>query len=117
MMQNDAIVIKLNLFCPQVTAIDKDEDDNGRVTYDLVTSSQYFNIDRNSGEIRTKRILDPSAVLVHRLTVVARDNGRPQKSSQGKTPQYRQLTPQYLELLPQCVESVRIIGTLLFLSL
>ena len=63
---------------------DKDQGINSQVTYRLESRSQYFEIDPNSGRITTKQLLDPAAVQLHRLTVIATDKGTPALSSTGK---------------------------------
>ena len=67
----------------QVSATDKDEGPNGQITYSLARTSQYFEINRDSGTIITKALLDPGALGVHTLAVIARDKGSRSQSATG----------------------------------
>ncbi|KAL3278339.1 hypothetical protein HHI36_013670 [Cryptolaemus montrouzieri] len=66
-----------------VKAMDKDEGDNGRLTYHLkingvnVQETDEFIIDAKTGELRTKRALDRENQSKYELTLVARDHGSP----------------------------------------
>ncbi len=62
---------------------DKDQGINSQVSYRLQSTSQYFEIDANSGRITTKQLLDPAAIQLHRLTVIATDKGTPAQTSTG----------------------------------
>ncbi len=74
----------VNHYVLKVTAVDKDIGSNGQVTYSLREPSRYFRIDGESGEITTKSLLaDPSAIMVHRLEVIARDGGDSPRYSTG----------------------------------
>jgi protocadherin-16/23 len=60
-----------------VTAVDKDIGPNAIITYSLSNTSIYFQIDRETGVITTRRVLDVSAVGPQTLKVTARDAGSP----------------------------------------
>ena len=69
-----------------VIAEDKDSGVNGQVTYRLSMESDpislnYFQINENSGEIRTSQMLESGALGYHNLKVVATDNGQQNKLS------------------------------------
>lgn len=67
----------------QVSATDTDADDNGRIRYSFSTASQFFKIDSTTGVVKTRSLLGPAAAEVHRLNVLAVDQGSPAKSSTG----------------------------------
>ena len=56
-----------------VNATDEDEDQNAKITYDLVDS--YFRINQTTGEITVSGNLDRESMSRHTITVFARDNG------------------------------------------
>ena len=64
-----------------VSARDLDSGENGRVSYSLVNSDGYFKINPVTGEIRTLKELDSESRVKHDLLVMARDHGRPPRSS------------------------------------
>lgn len=68
----------------QVKAEDKDTGANSQVMYRLVTNTMYFEINPDSGTITTRQMLDPAAVMVHTLEVLARDKGQSPQSSTGQ---------------------------------
>ena len=57
--------------------------ENSDVTYRFQTASDYFEINSNTGDIKTSRLLEPAAVRLHRLAVIATDGGDPAHSSTG----------------------------------
>ena len=61
----------------RVTAIDKDSNNNGRVTYHLKSNQLYFALDINSGMITTKKVFDREATQNYFCVVEARDQGQP----------------------------------------
>ena len=65
-------------------AEDKDLGVNSDVTYHFETQSDYFEVNENTGDIKTSKLLDPAAVKLHRLAVVATDGGDPAQSSTGR---------------------------------
>lgn len=69
----------------QVVAHDRDEGNNSVVSYSLLhtpdTHSQWFQIDEHTGLITTQTHIDCETEPVPQLTVLAKDNGRPQLSS------------------------------------
>ena len=75
--------ILLNSQYLQVVAEDRDLGENGDVTYRFQTASDYFEINANTGDIKTSRLLEPAAVRLHRLAVIATDSGNPALSSTG----------------------------------
>ncbi|KAJ8942766.1 hypothetical protein NQ318_002926 [Aromia moschata] len=66
-----------------VKAKDKDENENGRLTYHFkvdgenVQETKEFRIDANTGELRTKQLLDRETEPRYELVLVARDHGSP----------------------------------------
>ena len=64
-------------------AEDRDLGENSDITYRFQTASDYFEINSNTGDIKTSRLLEPAAVRVHRLAVIATDGGDPAQSSTG----------------------------------
>lgn len=66
-----------------VKAVDKDEHENGRVTYHFkledenVQETSEFSIDPNTGELRTRKMLDREFQPKYQLVLVARDHGSP----------------------------------------
>jgi protocadherin-16/23 len=70
-------------FVLRVSATDPDFGTNADVEYRFVAASLYFNINRQSGEISTSKVLDPAAIRVHRLEVMATDKGTPALSTKG----------------------------------
>ncbi|XP_049820113.1 cadherin-87A isoform X2 [Aethina tumida] len=66
-----------------VKATDKDEGENGRITYhfkidgDNVQETKEFSINSNTGELKTKETLDREVQAKYELTLVARDHGSP----------------------------------------
>ena len=70
----------------EVTAEDKDSGVNGQVTYTFSAdtdqiSLNYFKIERNTGELKTKKVLESNALGYHNLKVIASDNGQQTKLS------------------------------------
>lgn len=64
-----------------VSAVDVDSGINGRVTYHLNTNIDAFDIDRYTGVISTKAVLDHEEINEYLLTVTASDGGIPAKST------------------------------------
>ncbi|KAG5879259.1 hypothetical protein JTB14_012529 [Gonioctena quinquepunctata] len=66
-----------------VKAVDKDENENGRLTYHFkidgenVQETSEFSINPKTGELRTKQILDREMRPKYQLVLVARDHGTP----------------------------------------
>ncbi len=67
----------------QVVAEDRDLGENADITYRFDTPSDYFELNADSGEIKTRQLLEPAAVTLHRLNVVATDGGQPPLSATG----------------------------------
>ena len=78
--QNHAV----SQYVERVRAVDKDSGDNGKVLYAFKTPSRYFSIDADTGVIILKSLLDATAVMMHRLRIVARDHGDAPRSSTGE---------------------------------
>ncbi|EEZ99177.2 cadherin 23 [Tribolium castaneum] len=72
-----------NYLVMTVKATDKDENENGRITYHLkvdgenVQETNEFSIDANTGELRSKKFLDREETSKYELVLVARDHGSP----------------------------------------
>ncbi|XP_018562347.1 cadherin-87A [Anoplophora glabripennis] len=72
-----------NYLVMTVKAIDKDENENGRLTYHFkvdeenVQETEEFSINPNAGELRTKVSLDRETKSKYELVLVARDHGSP----------------------------------------
>lgn len=66
----------------QVTAIDLDSGENGRITYSLETGNRenHFVIDPSNGYVAVDAFLDREAISSYVLEVLAKDNGIPQLS-------------------------------------
>ncbi|XP_051882334.1 protocadherin-16 [Pristis pectinata] len=66
-----------------IKATDKDSGENGRVEYGIVEGdpSGHFSIDRSSGVLSTNTGLDRESMSLYTLTIVAWDQGKPQRSS------------------------------------
>ncbi|XP_007890046.1 protocadherin-19 [Callorhinchus milii] len=63
-------------------ADDYDEDDNGRLTYQIADGDRgFFEIDKVKGEIKTIRSFGDGAETSYELIVVAQDHGKPALSS------------------------------------
>ena len=71
-------------YVTHVRADDKDDGDNGKVLYAFEKRNRYFSIDPDSGLIKVKSLLDATAVMMHRLRVIARDHGAAPRSSTGE---------------------------------
>ena len=68
-----------------VTATDKDEGDNAKITYSIDSiSKNTFNIDPTTGSISTKSPLDYEKGSRYEITVTAKDSGTPSLSSTAK---------------------------------
>jgi hypothetical protein len=68
-----------------VTATDKDEGVNAKITYSIDSISEgKFNIDPTSGEISTNITLDYEVSPRYEITVTAKDSGTPSLSSTAK---------------------------------
>lgn len=61
----------------RVVAIDMDSGPHGHVVYSVVTSSEWFVVNHQSGMIQTARELDRETQHIHHVTVVASDLGVP----------------------------------------
>lgn len=83
--QTVAEVVYPGSFVLQVTARDKDHGPNGEVHYSILhtlhTHSHWFAIDPATGIVTTASVLDYETDPQPRLTVVARDRGKPSLSS------------------------------------
>lgn len=74
----------IDQYVVRVSAVDKDDGINGQVTYSFAEDNQYFSIDAESGDIKTKKsLLEPSAVVIHHIDVIARDMADSPRSSKG----------------------------------
>ena len=60
----------------QVSATDLDAGSNAQIAYSFEVSSQQFVIDRNTGVIRTNRVLDRESQASYVLMVAAHDHGK-----------------------------------------
>ena len=60
-----------------LTAADDDSDENGRVSYELVTDTDKFKVDRLSGALTIRSPIDRESISTYLLTVKALDNGSP----------------------------------------
>lgn len=69
----------------QLIATDADSGANGRITYKLTggDAQGYFGIFGDSGWIYVRKSLDRELINEYTLTVTAKDNGEPQKTSTG----------------------------------
>jgi len=67
----------------RLTATDADAGENGRVSYELVDESdtELFAVDRETGALSTRALLDREAASRHRVVVAAVDAGTQQRSS------------------------------------
>ncbi|XP_056140184.1 protocadherin beta-6-like [Lampris incognitus] len=67
----------------KVIAIDADSEQNSRVTYQLLQTSDstLFSLDQYNGEIRTTRMFSYRDPRQQRLVIVAKDNGEPALSA------------------------------------
>ena len=67
-----------------VTALDPDQGDGGRVEYSITSVGLLglFEINKTSGEIRSKATLDYEKQHLYELTVTAKDHGNPQLESE-----------------------------------
>lgn len=68
----------------RVRATDKDVGANGGIYYYLESLSDYFSVDAITGVIKVVRELDYQVKRSHSLTVVAKDRGKPSKTSTVK---------------------------------
>lgn len=64
-----------------VSAVDVDSRENGKVTYHLNTNIDAFDINRHTGVISTKAVLDHEEIDEYVLTVTANDGGIPVRSA------------------------------------
>ncbi|XP_061179441.1 protein dachsous-like [Saccostrea echinata] len=70
----------------QVSAVDGDRGENGRVSYVLLQGTQNFEVDENTGLIKTRSFLDREMADHEMLLVEAHDHGTPHKSTVVKVP-------------------------------
>lgn len=72
------------LYVTQVQAVDADEDEFGRIRYELLRGSgELFSVDRRTGEIILRQpLMAPNRLLT--LTVAAYDGGVPPLSSHAQ---------------------------------
>ncbi|XP_062910893.1 protocadherin-16-like [Mobula hypostoma] len=65
-----------------IKATDKDSGENGHVEYGIIEGDPngHFNMDRTSGILSTSSSLDRESVSLYTLTIVAWDQGHPQRS-------------------------------------
>ena len=69
----------------RISAVDRDERDNGKVKFHFEKpSSDAFDIDEVSGDVRTSRALDREAIAQYELIVIASDNGFPENRARAK---------------------------------
>lgn len=104
----------------QVSATDADSGHNGRVTYRLGShTSTIFSIDPATGQLSVSASLDREQQGVHRLTVLARDNGSPPLESlttvsicvvdqNDNAPVF--LTPHFIFFIPENVPPLSQVG-------
>uniref|UniRef100_A0A8C7UIG9 Cadherin domain-containing protein n=1 Tax=Oncorhynchus mykiss TaxID=8022 RepID=A0A8C7UIG9_ONCMY len=107
----------------RVCAQDADSSLNGQVTYKLGQLSHMaaviFRIDQNTGQLTVSALLDREQQDVHRLTVVARDNGSPPLKSSvmvtitvldqnDNAPDF--LTPHFIFFLPENIPPLAQVG-------
>ena len=66
----------------QVNATDPDYGENAEIKYSIKgPESQWFAVDPVTGVVRTKFSLDHEVQAVHKVTIMARDKGEPQRSA------------------------------------
>ncbi|XP_045068504.1 protocadherin-20-like [Coregonus clupeaformis] len=109
----------------KVRAQDADSSQNGQVTYRLgrpshtAAAAAIFRIDRNTGQLTVSVPLDREQQDVHRLTVVARDNGAPSLESSvtvtitvldqnDNAPVF--LTPHFIFFIPENIPPLAQVG-------
>ncbi|GMT19193.1 hypothetical protein PFISCL1PPCAC_10490, partial [Pristionchus fissidentatus] len=65
----------------EVKAIDKDEGVNGQVYYEIQDEEhkKIFEMDEETGELRSLGVLDRETTPVHTITILAKDRGVPQR--------------------------------------
>ncbi|XP_050394746.1 cadherin EGF LAG seven-pass G-type receptor 1 [Patella vulgata] len=85
-----------------ITATDKDEGENGRITYSLRgTDLEVFNLNSATGEIRLRQTLDYETQTEYPVILVARDNGLPPRESTKtftlKVSDFNDLGPQFIQ--------------------
>ncbi|CAF0970255.1 unnamed protein product, partial [Adineta ricciae] len=78
--------IPLHSLVLSLTIVDRDSGDNGRVTWKLLQSPSTIPFDlirlsENTGEIRTKELLDRERIEMYNLTLEATDHGRSMSKS------------------------------------
>ncbi|EDV26024.1 uncharacterized protein TRIADDRAFT_84, partial [Trichoplax adhaerens] len=72
----------------KVTARDQDNNEDGQITYSILSATPYFGyftIESNTGIVRTTRILDYEFTTQYWLTIQARDGGTPSRSTICRT--------------------------------
>lgn len=73
--------LPINSLLLSLTIIDRDSGENGRVTWKLDQSSyipfELIRLSENTGELRTKDVLDHEYTSKYNLTLEAHDHGRP----------------------------------------
>ena len=81
------IVVDSNL--KLLTATDRDNGDNGRVTYSILQtvmdeSKDVFALDSSSGMVKLKKPMDREKIAEHVLYIKAQDNGSPELRLSGE---------------------------------
>jgi hypothetical protein len=77
--------LPINSLILSLSIIDRDSGDNGRITWKLDQSSlipfELIRLTENTGELRTKRLLDRESKSEYDLTIEANDHGKPKSKS------------------------------------
>ncbi len=80
---NESLLI--NSLLLSFSIIDRDSGDNGRVTWKMDRSNslpfELIRLTENTGELRTKQILDRELISEYNLTIEAHDHGKPYSKS------------------------------------
>ncbi|XP_011502737.1 PREDICTED: protein dachsous [Ceratosolen solmsi marchali] len=69
------------IFIGTVFAFDSDFGNNALLKYGIVQMNSSFTINPDTGEIKTRELLDREMKAVHELTLEARDQGRPSRTT------------------------------------
>ena len=112
-------------FVSTIQATDRDDGENGRVSYSVVSGDLdgYFKLDSNTGELTIQKSVDLEAARISNwtftLVVEAKDHGNPQRSSNAtfiiKVNSVNEYSPQFnitgiVLLIPENTA----VGTLLY---